>query len=82
MIQLKFNFKHDEYKKSKGWAKEYEFAEWLYGNTQKTILRDLKYLIERGVEPGFAIKTLRADSDDMWYPRREEMVAAGVIIEN
>lgn len=71
-----------EYKESEGWADEYEFAEWLYEDTQKVILRDLEYLIERGVEPGFAIKTLRADSDDMWYPRRKEMVAAGIITEN
>ena len=39
----------------------------------------MKYLIERGVEGNFAIKTLNADSDDMWYPRRKELIAAGVI---
>ena len=43
------------------------------------ILRDLKYLIERGVDGNFAIKTLTADSDDMWYPRRKELEAAGVV---
>ena len=63
-------------------AQWYDFAEWLYEDTQKTILRDLEYLIERGVDPAFAIKTLRADSDDMWYPRRKEMVAAGIITED
>ena len=73
---------YTEYKETKGWKDEYEFAEWLYEDTQKVILRDLEYLIERGVEPGFAIKTLRADSDDMWYPRRKEMVAASIITEN
>ena len=65
-----------------GWTSEYDFAEWLYEDTQKNVLRDLEYLIERGVDPAFAIKTLRADSDDMWYPRRKEMVAAGIITEN
>ena len=72
---------YGEWKDQKGWTNEYEFAEWLYEDTQKSILRDLEYLIERGVEPAFAIKTLRADSDDMWYPRRKEMIAAGVITE-
>ena len=70
---------YTEWKEDEGWADEYEFAEWLYEDTQKSILRDLEYLIERGVNPAFAIKTSRADSDDMWYPRRKEMIAAGII---
>lgn len=73
---------YTEWKEDEGWVNEYDFAEWLYEDTQKSILRDLEYLIERGVDPAFAIKTLRADSDDMWYPRRKEMVAAGIITEN
>ena len=73
---------YTDWKEDEGWANEYDFAEWLYEDTQKSILRDLEYLIERGVEPAFAIKTLRADSDDMWYPRRKEMVAAGIITDD
>ena len=41
----------------------------------------MEYLIERGVEPLFAIKTMKADNEDMWYPRRKELEAAGVIRE-
>ena len=41
----------------------------------------MEYLIERGVEPLFAIKTMKADSNDMWYPRRKELETAGVIRE-
>ena len=48
-------------------------------DTQKQIFRDMEYLIERGVEPLFAIKTMKAESEDMWYPRRKELEAAGVI---
>ena len=61
------------------WSNEFEFSEWLYSDTQAEILRDMQYLIERGVEPLFAIKTLTASSDDMWYPRRKELREAGVI---
>ena len=71
-----------DWKEDEEWTSEFDFAEWLYEDTQKSVLRDLEYLIERGVEPGFAIKTLRADSDDMWYPRRKEMEAAGIITED
>ncbi len=67
------------YKDEKGWLDEFEFSEWLYKDTQVQILRDLKYLIERGVDGNFAIKTLTADSDDMWYPRRKELEVAGVV---
>ena len=63
------------------WNDEFEFSEWLYSDTQSEILKDMEYLIERGVEPLFAIKTLTASSDDMWYPRRKELRAAGVITE-
>ena len=70
---------YESYKDEKGWLNEFEFSEWLYNDTQVQILRDLKYLIERGVDGNFAIKTLTADSDDMWYPRRKELEAAGVV---
>ena len=66
-------------KMKKDGSDEFEFSEWLYNDTQVQILRDLKYLIERGVDGNFAIKTLTADSDDMWYPRRKELEAAGVV---
>ena len=47
--------------------------------TQSEILTDLEYLIERKFSASFAIKTLKASSDDMWYPRRKELENAGVI---
>ena len=68
-------------KSDMGWSNEFEFSEWLYSDTQAEILIDMEYLIERGVEPLFAIKTLTASSDDMWYPRRKELREAGVITE-
>ena len=73
---------HYEYNKAEyGWANEFEHSSWIYKDTQKHIFRDMEYLIERGVEPLFAIKTMKADNEDMWYPRRKELEAAGVIRE-
>ena len=63
------------------WNDEFEYAEWLYNDAQATILLDMEYLLERGVESSFAIKTLQADPNDMWIPRRKELINAGVIIE-
>ena len=70
-----------EYYLGTDWNDEFEYAEWLYNDAQATILLDMEYLLERGVEPSFAIKTLQADSYDMWIPRRKELINAGVIIE-
>jgi hypothetical protein len=41
----------------------------------------LSYLVERGVEAGFAIETLQVDSGDEWYPSRLQLMAAGVLRE-
>ena len=70
-----YEYNKDEY----GWENAFEYSSWIYKDTQKQIFRDMEYLIERGVEPLFAIKTMKADSKDMWYPRRKELEAAGVI---
>ena len=70
-----------EYYLGTDWNDEFEYAEWLYNDAQATILLDMEYLLERGVESSFAIKTLQADPNDMWIPRRKELINAGVIIE-
>jgi hypothetical protein len=59
----------------------FEFAEWLYKDTQDEVFGELGFLLERGIDARFAIKTLQSDSDDMWYPRRAELIKAGVIYE-
>ena len=68
-------------KEDEGWKDEFEFAEWLYTDTQNYIFKVFKYLLERNIDPFFAIKTMKAQSDDMWYPRRKELLAANVITE-
>ena len=70
---------YENNKVDKGWNNAFEFSSWLYEDTQKEILKQMKYMIERGVEPSFIIETLQADSEGMWYPRRKQLEAAGVI---
>ncbi len=62
-----------------GWKDEFEYASWLHADTQSEILRDMKFFIEREIDPLFAIKTMTATSDEMWYPRRKELEKANVI---
>ncbi len=62
-----------------GWKDEFEYASWLHADTQSEILRDMKFFIERGIDPLFAITTMTATNDDMWFPRRKELEKANVI---
>ena len=57
----------------------YKFIIWLHEETQKETFNYMQYFLERGVDPNFAIKSLQADSDSMWYPRRKEMLSANFI---
>lgn len=66
-------------KDDEGWKDEFEFASWALADTQADIVIDFEYYLERGVKPKFIIKTLQATSDEMWYPRRQELLDAGVI---
>ncbi len=72
-----YEFKKEE----EGWSNPFEFSSWLYEDTQEEILRQMKYMLERGVQANFIIETLRADNEGMWYPRRKQLKEAGVITE-
>ena len=68
-------------RESKDWESPFEFASWLYEDTQKEIFEKFEYLLERGVQPHFAIQTLKAGSDGMWYPRRKELLKGGILTQ-
>ena len=72
---------YNDWKEKVGWENPYEFASWLHEDTQRDVLIDLEYYLERGVDGKFAIKTLQAASDEMWYPRRTELERAGVLTD-
>ncbi len=68
-------------KERRGWSNFFEFAAYLHADTQEDIFNEFEYLLERGVEPLFAIRTLRAEAGEMWYPRRKELKEGGFITE-
>ena len=59
----------------------FDFTSWVYDDTQDTLFKKFQYFIERDVDPLFIIKTLRAKSDGMWYPRRKELLNANFITQ-
>ena len=68
-------------KEDQGWLNPFEFASWLYEDTQSDVFKEFEYLLERGVQPNFAIKTLKADADGMWKPRRSELRSGGILTQ-
>ena len=72
---------YESEKETEGWSNFFDFASWMYEDTQSEIFTEFEYLIERGVTPKFAIETLRAGSDGMWYPRRSNLFEGGVLTE-
>ena len=68
-------------KDAENWETVFDFAAWMYEDTQEEIYEGFEFLLERGVAPLFAIKTLREDSDDGWYPRRKELLEANFLTE-
>jgi len=63
------------------WDDEFDFASWVYDESQEDIYSQFKYYLERGVSPSFVIETMRARSEDGWYPRRKELLEAYVITQ-
>lgn len=70
---------YEENRESEGWDSVFDFAAWVHEDAQEEIYRDFEFLLERGGDPLFSIKTLKADSDDGWYPRRKELVDANFL---
>ena len=64
-----------------GWESPFDFASWLYEDTQREIYSEFKYYIERGIDPAFVIETMAARSDDGWYPRRKELLNSKFLTE-
>ena len=72
---------YNSHKKDEKWEDPFEFSSWLYEDTQSDVFKKFEYLLERGVKPSFAIKTLRAGPEGMWKPRRTELISGGVLTQ-
>jgi hypothetical protein len=50
----------------------------LYDLGEDAALEDLHVMLDRGVDIRFMLKALKHERNDMWYPTRAELFAAGV----
>ncbi|NIZ13606.1 hypothetical protein [Phaeobacter sp. HF9A] len=72
---------YNDLREGRGWDTPFVFGSWIYEDTQREMYEYLNYLVQRGVDAGFAIETLRVDSGDEWYPSRLRLISAGVLRE-
>ena len=72
---------YDRERSDQGWQTPFDFAAWMYLDTQEEIYAHLKYMISRGVDPAFAIETIANPRSEMWRPYRSELREAGVLTE-
>ena len=76
---MKDYYEDEEVREVYGWKNIYDFSSWVYGDSQEEIYQQFKYYLERGVNPEFVIETMKARSDDGWYPRRKELLNAKIL---
>ena len=70
---------YENERETQGWKTPFDFAAWMYLDTQEEVYANLEYMLSRGVDPGFAIKT--NPQGDIWRPLRSELLQAGVLTE-
>jgi len=78
---MKDYYKDKENQEYFEWKNEFDFSSWVYDDSQEVIYKQFKYYLERGISPEFVIETMRARSEDGWYPRRKELIEANIITE-
>lgn len=71
----------ERWKEDKRWETPFDFASWVYQDTQTEMYTDLSYMISRGVDAAFAVRTKRVIAAEEWFPSREELTEAGVLRE-
>ena len=76
---MKDYYKDKENQEYFGWKNEFDFSSWVYDDSQEEIYKQFKYYLERGISPEFVIETMKARSEDGWYPRRKELLEANII---
>lgn len=67
-----------QWREEENWQTPYDFASWLYQDTQHETAAHLEFMMQRGVDPYFALEAKKY-RPVMWFPTRQELEAAGVL---
>lgn len=72
---------YDDWAAEERWQTPFDMVSWTYEDTQTEVYDRLMFMIDRGVDPRFAIETLRQPAGGIWYPDRAALLAAGYLTE-
>ena len=72
---------YDSMKDEMNFNSPFAYAAWVLEDTQEMILNDLYFYQGIGMSLDFFIKTLEAQSDDMWYPDHSYLREEGIITD-
>jgi hypothetical protein len=72
---------YNKHRERREWDTPFKFAEWMYQDTQTETYNRLDYMVKRGVDAQFAIRTIRKPDTSMWFPYRSVLQGAGVVTE-
>lgn len=67
-----------QWREDENWITPFDFASWVYQDTQHETAAQLGFMIKRGVDPLFAIETKKY-RPVIWFPSRQELEAAGIL---
>lgn len=67
-----------QWREDENWDTPFDFASWVYRDTQHETAEQLSFMILRGVDPMFAVET-KKHRPVMWFPTRFELEKAGVL---
>jgi hypothetical protein len=72
---------YENNKKTNDWNTPFDFASWIYDQAQIEVHELITYLTTRGVSTDIAAKIYRLGQDEMWFPRRNELLSSGILTE-
>ena len=65
----------------KGWKDRFDYGIDTYDLAMLHMVKNIDYMLRRGVDIDFILKRYSTSSYDIWHPSREELLEAGVLTE-
>ena len=72
---------YDSKKEKYCWQTPFDFSSWVYDLVQTEVHELTTYLRSRGVSSYISDQTYRLGENEMWFPRRDELLSSGILTE-
>ena len=67
------------HREKRGWDDEFDYVEFIYDVAYTEALKDIQFMMSRGVSPKFIFEAHSYGSYEMWVPDREVLFKNGVL---